>query len=80
MMTVFRALCVLAVTIPATAALAKIRTPSDQEKLQAACYGDVQRLCADAIPDEAKITACMKRQKSKVSAGCVEAYKATQAD
>ena len=53
-MIAFRALCVLALIVPASAAWSKVRSPSDQEKLQAACYGDVQRLCKDDIPDEDK--------------------------
>ena len=77
-MTLLRAVCLLALIAPASAAWSKTRSPSDQDQLQAACYDDVQRLCKDDIPDEDKIRACMTRQKSKVSAGCVAAYKATQ--
>ena len=57
---------------------AKVRTQSDQDKLQAACYGDVERLCKDDIPDEGKITICMEGKKSQISQQCTDAYKATQ--
>jgi hypothetical protein len=37
---------------------------------QAACEDDAYRLCPDEIPDEARITSCLARQKSKLSPGC----------
>jgi len=37
---------------------------------QQMCSGDAMRLCGSEIPDIARITACMHRQKSKVSPGC----------
>lgn len=79
-MIALRAVCITALVISATAVSAKVRVPSDQDKLQAACYPDVQRLCKDAIPDEGKITVCMEQQKSLISAGCLDAYQATQAN
>lgn len=44
--------------------------PTLQDKQQAACYGDVQRLCGSAMPDAAKVTACMKDKRPQVSAKC----------
>lgn len=80
-MIAFRFITAVGIVVAAgVPAFAKVRTPSDQDKLQAACYGDVQRLCKDEIPDEGKITICMERQKASISAGCIEAYKATQVD
>lgn len=79
-MSALRAVCAVALVLSAAAASAKVRVPSDQDKLQAACYPDVKRLCRDAMPDEAKITACMEQQKASISPGCMEAYEATQAD
>ena len=58
-----------------TSAAAKVRTPSADDILQAACYPDVQRLCKDEIPDETKITACMERKKAMISHKCTDAYK-----
>lgn len=37
---------------------------------QAACQDDAYRLCPDEIPDEALVTNCMARQKSKLSPAC----------
>lgn len=37
---------------------------------QQACEGDVYDLCGDAIPDEDKIVACLRKQWSKVSKEC----------
>ena len=79
-MTALRAAFAIALVFSATAATAKVRVPSDDDKLQAACYPDVQRLCKDAIPDEGKITVCMEQQKSSISSGCLDAYQATQVD
>jgi hypothetical protein len=62
-----------ALTLGLSAASAKTRRPSDEDILQAACYPDVQRLCKDEIPDEAKITACMERKKAQISRKCTEA-------
>jgi hypothetical protein len=42
-------------------------TQEDQQRL---CMGDVFRLCSSEIPDVARITACMLRQKASLSPGC----------
>jgi hypothetical protein len=42
-------------------------TQDDQRRL---CTGDVFRLCASEIPDRARITACMRRQRASLSQGC----------
>ena len=64
-----------ALTLGVTSASAKVRRPSDDDILQAACYPDVQRLCKDEIPNEKKITACMERKKAQISHKCTEAYR-----
>jgi hypothetical protein len=40
-----------------------------------ACTPDVMRLCADAIPDEGRITKCMVQKKKQVSATCMMVMK-----
>src|SRR6266404_9298610 len=42
-------------------------TQEDQKRL---CTGDVFRLCSWEIPDVARITACMRRQRASLSQGC----------
>lgn len=37
---------------------------------QQMCTGDAMRLCSSEIPDVSRITACMMRKRSQVSAGC----------
>jgi hypothetical protein len=37
---------------------------------QQLCTGDAMRLCSSEIPDVARITACMIRQKAQLSDGC----------
>lgn len=40
-----------------------------------ACQDDAYRLCPDEIPDEARVTACMARQKSRLSPACRAMFK-----
>ncbi len=35
-----------------------------------ACMGDAFRLCSDAIPDEARVTACMNAKRAQLNSGC----------
>ena len=37
---------------------------------RAACEGDAMRLCQQYVPDVNLITACMSRNRSKLSPGC----------
>ena len=55
------ALALLVLATPAAAHTA------EEEQL---CMGDAFRLCSADIPDEARITACMIRNKSLLSPGC----------
>jgi hypothetical protein len=48
--------------------------PTLQDRQQAACYDDVMRLCADAVPDVDRVTACMKDKRKLVSAPCAAFY------
>lgn len=45
-----------------------------QDRQQAACYNDAQRLCGAFFPDGDKIEACMLQMKSKVSPACRKFY------
>ncbi len=42
-------------------------TYEDQRRL---CMGDAFRLCSSEIPNVARITACMQRQRAHLSEGC----------
>jgi hypothetical protein len=53
-----------------TAPAAAQGTPQQQQ----ACTPDVMRLCNEFVPDVAKITACMTRKRSQVSAVCRAAF------
>lgn len=59
----------------ANVAFAKTKTIPNQDKMQAACYDDAQRLCGDVMPDVEKTEACMKPKKAQVSAACAAFYK-----
>ena len=39
-----------------------------------ACTPDVYRLCAGEIPNVRAITACLRRQKASLSAGCAAVF------
>ena len=60
--------------LPALAA----KLPSDAARLRQeaehVCYGDVQKLCNDAIPDEDKIKACMQVHHAQLSPACAKIY------
>ena len=62
--------------VASTTARAEITTDTVRQRAQQACYDDVTKLCNDDIPDEAKITACMERNKTKLSPGCLKIFDA----
>ncbi len=41
---------------------------------QGLCVFDGQKLCPDAVPDEAKVTACMTAKKASLSCACREVF------
>lgn len=43
---------------------------------QMTCMGDVMSLCADSIPDESRIIACMRQRHAQLSAGCRQVFDA----
>ncbi len=59
-----------------TLAAADITTDSVRQRAEQACYDDANRLCADAIPDEEKIKACMAVHRLKLSPKCREVFDA----
>jgi hypothetical protein len=76
MMKLVLVLCAAAPLVAAAVpTLAAVNAPTVDDKLQAACYPDVNRLCKDAMPDEDKVEVCMKQHKAEVGAKCKAAYK-----
>ena len=71
---------VLAALAPAVlvplGAHADITTDTVRQRAEQACYDDVNRLCADAIPDEGRIKACMKVRRKELSPKCREVFDA----
>ena len=53
-----------------TAALSTSSSFAFSPEAQQMCTGDAFRLCSSEIPDIPKITACMRRQRASLSAGC----------
>jgi hypothetical protein len=49
---------------------------AQSQALQQACTPDAMRLCQQFIPDRAKITRCMIRKHSQISAPCRAAMRA----
>lgn len=68
----------VACSVAAGPAFAATSAPTLQDQQQAACYDDVQRLCADAVPDVDKVTACMEGKRSLVSAPCSAMWDVTE--
>jgi hypothetical protein len=64
---------VLVGTFPACAASTKTGQ-SLEDREQAACYDDAQRLCPDDFPDVDKVKACMADKKKLVSPACAAFY------
>ena len=44
----------------------------EQEQM---CTGDAMRLCSSEIPDVARVTACMHRQRALLSDGCKAVFR-----
>ncbi|RYB06788.1 hypothetical protein [Lichenibacterium ramalinae] len=65
-------LCALLVLALPGVASARLRSDRDRLRAEAehACYGDAQRLCPDAMPNEAKVEACMKTKRALLSPAC----------
>ena len=66
------ALCaalLLSMSLPGAAKMVsgKERARAEAER---ACYVDAKTLCPDAIPDEAKVTACFKAKRRQLSDTC----------
>lgn len=40
-----------------------------------ACTNDVMQFCSQAIPDHARITQCLYRNRNRVSSACYAVYK-----
>ena len=62
--------------LTASPLLAKIRSERDRLRAEAehACYTDATTLCPDAIPDEAKVTACMTMKRAQLSSACGKVF------
>ncbi len=70
--------CLVWAGTAARAASASKSVQSLQDRRQAACYGDVQRLCATALPDVDKVTDCMRDKRPLVSAKCSAMWDVTE--
>lgn len=57
--------------VPVVLALATSTASAQGTSAQrAACTPDVFRLCSSDIPDVTRITACLRRERPRLSAGC----------
>lgn len=59
--------CILFAIAPAHSQTGEARGTPAQRR---ACTPDVYRLCAGEIPSVARITACLRRNKARLSDGC----------
>ncbi len=68
--------CAALALVPVAPAVAKMTKEKDRVRAQAEhdCYNDAQRLGADAVPDEDKITACFAVKRTQLSPACRKVY------
>jgi hypothetical protein len=67
-----RPLMMAALLLTASSALAQDYRGTDQQRV--ACTPDVFRLCSWEIPNVDRIVACLRREKSQLSAGCRQVF------
>lgn len=67
-----RSFCLLAASLVVLggSAAATVATAASRDEQTHACRGDAIHFCAAEIPNEAKITACMKRHIDELSPAC----------
>ncbi|KXU88739.1 hypothetical protein CI15_10565 [Paraburkholderia monticola] len=69
-----RSFCLLAASLVVLGGSAAARAASRDEQTHA-CRGDAIHFCAGEIPNEEKITACMKRHIDELSPACRAMFK-----
>src|SRR5438445_10313508 len=62
----FGLMLAVALSVAIWPAAGQAYTPEQEQ----ACSGDAMQLCGEFVPDVDRITACMIRKKSQLSAGC----------
>ncbi len=76
-MPIRAALCA-ALLLSMTGASLAAKQPTAKELLRQQaehdCYGDAQRLCPDAMPDETKVQACMTAKRSQLGTACGKVF------
>ena len=66
----FRRAAMLLAFAASFSALSSSASFAFSSEAQQMCTGDAFRLCGSEIPNVAKITACMMKQRTSLSAGC----------
>jgi hypothetical protein len=66
-------LTMAALLVTASSALAQENRGTEEQRV--ACTPDVLRLCSWEIPNVDRIVACLRREKSQLSAGCRQVLK-----
>ena len=78
LMTIVRSAACATMALLLSSPLSAATMPTEKEKVRAeaehVCYDDVQKLCPDAVPDEVKVTACMKAKKGNLSPACRKVF------
>jgi hypothetical protein len=68
-----RQLTMAAMLVTGSSALAQENRGTEEQRI--ACTPDVLRLCSWEIPNVDRIVACLRREKSQLSAGCRQVLK-----
>lgn len=69
-----RTYALLAASLIASASIASVNAATRDEQTKA-CRGDAMHFCAADIPNEEKITACMKQHVDELSPACRAMFK-----
>jgi hypothetical protein len=76
-MQIVRFVCCLALLFGVVSYRIDAASAQGSPDAQQACTPDAMRLCADVIPDVAKVTKCMSAKYSQLSAPCRQAMAGT---
>ncbi len=71
---------ILVLSVLSVAFIAKPAAAFDQAAAQAACGNDVFALCQQAVPDQGRITACLRAHQRQVSPTCRQFMAASAAE
>ena len=73
--TIYLSMALFIVVVPSLsyAGVAEV-SPALRGEAEALCQSDALRLCAEAVPDETAIVACMRPKRSELTPSCRKVF------